>query len=377
MRSPWRIVAVLAALGVVAVLVAGRPTAGEDDEPFDPDGTGGDGARALVLLLEELGAEVTVDEGVPGADVDTAVALADTFDPDRAAGLLDWVDDGGTLVVADPSSPFTPIVTGPLGDLDELAADDIPSATCDVAELADVEQLAPGGGQLYEVPGGADSCFGDGDRAFVVAEARGAGRLVSVGGQGPFLNGGLGDGDAAVLAARLLVPGEGDRDVAFLVRDPSPPEATAPEGRPGEGDESLVDLVPDRVSLALAQLVIAFLAYVWFRSRRVGKPVPEPRPTTLAGSDLVAAVGRLRSQERDADRSAAVLRGDLHRTLCRRLGLPADTGVDDLVAVAERAGADPELLRAALEGRAVDDAALVTLARTIDQTRQEVLHEQP
>ena len=376
MSSPWRIVVVLAVLALAAIVIAGRPNGGGGDEAFAPDGTGSDGAKALVLLLEGLGVEVAVDDGVPDADVDTALVLADTLEPGRAAEVLDWVGAGGTLVVADPSSPFTPVVTGPIDDLEGLAADDLPASTCEVTELADVGRLAPVSGSLYEVPAGADSCFGDGERAFVVVEDRGAGRLVSVGGQGPFVNAGLGDGDDAVLAARLLVAGEGGGRVAFLVRDPDPPDAPVAEGRPGEGDETLLDLVPGRVSLALAQLAVAFLVYVWFRARRVGAPVAEPRPTTLAGSDLVEAVGRLRSAEGHPDRSAAVLRHDLHRTLCGRFGLPADTGVDELVAVAERAGADPDRLRAALQMTAEDDDALVASARTIDQTRQEVLHEQ-
>src|SRR5690606_13723224 len=114
-------------------------------------------------------------------------------------------------------------------------------------------------------------------------------------------------------------------------------------------EESLLDLVPGWVGLALLQLAIAFLAYAWFRARRVGRPMAEPRPTPLAGSELVDAVGHLRRAEKSPDRSAAVLRQDLRRTLCRRLGLPPDASTDELVAVAEQAGADPDQLRAALE----------------------------
>jgi len=366
----WRWVVVIGLLAVVAVLVAGRPTSREDEEDFDPEGTHSSGTKALVLLLEELGAEVVVTDGVPEHSTDAAIVFQDDFDPDRAGGVLDWARSGGTLVVADPASPLAPIVTGAVEE-DQLEADD-----CDVAGLDDVERVVAGGSR-FEVPEGAASCFGDGRQALVVVEGAGDGEVVAVGGPGPFVNDHLDEADNAVLAARLLLPeGEGTT-VAVLVQDPDPaPPVDDGEGRrPGEGDETLLDLVPSRVGLFLLQLVLAFLVYVWFRARRIGAPVAEPRPTPIAGSELVDAVGRLRREEKDAERTAAILRDDLRRTLCRRLGLPPHTPADHLVAVAEQAGLDPELLRAALTATAPDDDALVALARTIDRTRQEVLHE--
>ena len=103
----------------------------------------------------------------------------------------------------------------------------------------------------------------------------------------------------------------------------------------------------------------------------------EPLPTTLAGSELVAAVGQLLAQERDPERAAGLLRDDLRRTLGRRLGLGPDASLDELLAAAERAGADPDRLRDLVAGRTVADGeALTTLARDIDVIRREVLHEQ-
>ncbi len=375
MSGSWRWLALLGVVAALAVVIAGRPSAPDDDEPYSPESTEGSGARALVLLLEELGAEVDATEGVPDGDATTAVLLDDQLGGDRAEGVLDWVEGGGTLVVADAGSPFVPVATGPVeGSEDDR--DVIAAGRCDIEALAGVERLAPPEGLVFEAPTGSRTCFGDGVQAFVVEEDRGAGRLVSIGSQAPFVNTHLDAVDNAVLVAQLLAPEPDEATVTFLVRDPDPAPAPQDDGRPGEGGTSLSDLIPNRVLLALLQLALAFAAYVWFRARRVGKPVVEPRPTTLAGSDLVEAVGRLRRAEKDPERSAAILRDDLRRTLSRRLGVPADTSVDDLVAVAALTGADPDRLRAALEGRADDDDALVTLARTIAQTRQEILHEQ-
>jgi len=363
----WRFVLVLGAILVLVVLVAGDPD-NDPGAPLAPDATGPAGAKAMVLLLDELGADVDVEDGVPGAEVDTAVLLEDWLDESRADRLRRWVDDGGTLVVADPRSPFTPLVLAPLGagtfvdDADiELHRD-----ACDIEGLDEVERLDLAAGVTYEVPTGARSCFGDGTSAFVVEAAQGAGRVVAVGGPDPFTNDGLGRADAAVLVADLLAPRPEGTTVAFL--EPDDPVIA------GDGDQSLMDLVPERVILALIQLGLAFAVYVWFRARRAGRPVAEPLPTTMAGSELVEAVGRLLAQERDPERSAGLLRDDLRRGLARRFGLAPGADLDDLVAAAERAGADPDRLRAVLAGPAVTDGdTLIELARDIDTTRREIL----
>jgi hypothetical protein len=362
----WRFVLVLGAVLVLVVFVAGNPD--DAGEPLAPDATGPAGAKAMVLLLDELGADVDVEAGVPDDDVDTAVLLEDRLDGPRAEGLQRWVEAGGTLVVADPRSAFTPIVLGPLGaggPLDDTAVE-LDRGDCDMQDLDEVQRLDLAAGVGYELPSGSRSCFGDEESAFVVERTVGAGRLVAVGGPGPFTNDGLDRADAAVLVADLLAPEPEGTRVAFLER-----------GAPviaGDGEETLTDLVPEQVTLALVQLGLAFAVYVWFRARRAGRPVPEPLPTTLAGSELVDAVGRLLQQERDPERSAGLLRDDLRRGLARRFGLSPGADVDELVAAAERAGADPDRLRAVLAGPPVTDGdTLTTLARHIDTTRREIL----
>ena len=367
MNRSWRFALVLGLVLVLVVLVAGDPDE-DPGEPLAPDATGPAGAKAMVLLLDELGADVDIEDGVPGDDVDTAVLLEDRLDEARAAGVLGWVEDGGTLVVADPRSPFTPIVLEPLGEgtfIDD-AEIELDRADCDVDDLAEVEHLDLAAGVTYEVPREARSCFGDGTSAFVVEQEQGAGRLVAVGGPAPFTNDGLDRADAAVLVADLLAPEPEGTTVAFL--EPGAPLIA------GDGEESLTDLVPERVTFALLQLGLAFAVYVWFRARRAGRPVAEPLPTTLAGSELVEAVGRLLQQERDPERSAGLLREDLRRSLARRFGVAPGADLDDLVAAAEQAGADPDRLRAVLAGPPVTDGdALTALARDIDTTRREIL----
>ena len=367
MNRSWRFVLVLGVVLVLVVLVAGNPDE-DPGEPLAPDATGPAGAKAMVLLLDELGADVVIEGGVPDDDVDAAILLEDRLEGPRAEGLQRWVEAGGTLVVADPRSAFTPIVLDPLGDGGRLGDTEVEldRGDCDVEDLDEVERLDLAAGVGYEVPSGARSCFGDDESAFVVEQTLGAGRMVAVGGPAPFTNDGLDRADAAVLVADLLAPRPAGTRVAFLER-----------GAPvlaGDGEETLTDLVPEQVTLALVQLGLAFAAYVWFRARRAGRPVAEPLPTTLAGSELVDAVGRLLQQERDPERSATLLRDDLRRGLARRFGLSPGSDVEDLVAAAERAGADPDRARAVLAGPPVTDGdALTTLARDIETTRREIL----
>jgi hypothetical protein len=359
----WRFALVLVTVLLLAVLVVGAPAGGED-EPLDPRSTGESGARGLVVLLEELGADVDLERGVPADTAEAAVLLEDQLDDERRLEVREWVDRGGTLVVADPSSGLAPpVVAEDL--LSALSATPVlEREECDIDALDAVETVEPGGGLQYEVPLGAGSCFGDGDAAFVVAVDQGEGTVVAVGGPGPFTNEALDDADHAVMAAALLAA-DPPTEVAFL--EPSPP---------GSGDEGLLELVPVPVERALAQLAIAFLLYAWFRARRVGRPVLEPLPTELAGSELTAAVGQLLQQARDPAAAAEVLRRDLRRLLGRRLGVPPDAEPEVLADAAARRGGDRDRVLAALTRPVADDAELVVLGREIDDICVEVLHDE-
>lgn len=351
-------------LGAVVLLavVAGRPPV--DGEPLAPDGTGPAGAKGLVLLLEELGAEVSVTEGVPGADADVALLLSDQTPEDRVDDLRDWVRDGGRLVVADPGSPFTPLPAGSVDPLGGLVQSSIPPGICTIDALADVGRIDARGGLAYDVDGSTGRCYGDEEGAFVVTAADGEGTIASVGGAGLFTNEALGEFDNAVLAAALLAPEPGTT-VAFL----EPPA-------PGSGDAGLADLVAPGVKAGLAQLVVAFVLYAIWRARRLGPPIEEPQPVQIAGSELVSAVGELLQQARTPERAADLLRDDLRRRLCAHLGLAAGTPPDVVASVtASRTGADAEAVYAALAGPPVaSDHQLVALAQTHETIREELLH---
>jgi hypothetical protein len=348
--------AALAAL-VVLVLLVGAPS--EGGRPFDPRSTSPDGAKGLVLVLERLGAEVRT--ATTAGEAGAAVVLDDRLDEGQRDELLDWVAGGGTLVVADPASPLTPVV-------DDVVDGSRPQGACDVAALAAVGTVDVGDAVAYDVPSEAEgSCFGDGDAAFVVVQARGDGTLVSIGGADALLNERLDEADNAVLAAALLAPSPGT--VVSIVE-------AAPTV--GEGEETLLDLVSPGAKRAVLQLAVAFVLYALWRARRLGRPVEESQPVDIAGSELVDAVGQLLHQRRDPQRAAAVLQRDIRRRAAGLVGLPPDaptTALGD--ALASRAGVDRDDVHAVLSAQAItDDRQLVELAERLDAIRQEVTHGQ-
>ncbi|MGH9285318.1 MAG: DUF4350 domain-containing protein, partial [Acidimicrobiales bacterium] len=104
---PWL---VLAGAVLVAALVTGDR--GSDGPALDPSSTGPLGTRALVLLLESFGAEVSLTGDAPGAGTGTALLLVDDLGAERFDALTRWVRAGGTLLVADPRSRLAPPAEG-------------------------------------------------------------------------------------------------------------------------------------------------------------------------------------------------------------------------------------------------------------------------
>jgi hypothetical protein len=154
--------------------------------------------------------------------------------------------------------------------------------------------------------------------------------------------------------------------------DPVPSPGVVPAGATG-----VVGLLPTRVRLALAMGAVAFVLYAWHRAVRLGAPVRERRPVEVAGAELVVAVGGLLRRAGSPDRAAGVVRAEARAALRTRLGLSPDTPDAALVdVVATRTGRDRQAVAAVLLDAPVGSAAgLVDLCRSIDELRQEVLHD--
>lgn len=351
-RGLW-IVSILLVVVLAAYFGASRQTPGP---PLDPNSTSPDGARALVELVDRLGGQMEVREGVPREDVDVALVLEDRLPRDQASALEAWVDDGGVLVVADPTSLLTPSVGG--------GAVDLVDGSCSVAGLGDVARLDVGISRGYLDTGDGQTCFATAaGESFLVAQDRGSGMIVSLGGPDVFTNALLDEVDNAVLAGALLA-GEGRRSV--FVRP-----ALA-----GGGDRGLVDLVETPARAALAQLFVVFLVVVLWRGRRLGRPVTEPQPVQIQGSELTNAVGRLLRNNRRPDRAAAILRDHARRDLSSLLGLPLDASVDVVEStIAARTTLTEVETRRAVSDLVTSDDVLVEVAHLLSRIREELTRE--
>jgi hypothetical protein len=354
---PW--VGVVLGLALV-VAVAGRP--GEEGNPLDPASPGPLGTKGLVEVLRELGGQVRVSADRPGTGTETALVLSDDLTPQRRQEVLDWVRQGGTLVVADASSAVTEVEqvgSTRIGLLDaEL------ERRCAETALADVRRVAAPGGVVFEVPegGGARACFPRNNGAWLLIQPVGSGAVVRLGGASVLVNQELGEADNAVLLASLLVPAEGT-SVQVL----QPP-------LPGGGDAGLGDLIAPRVRLAMWQLVVAFVLLALWRARRLGRPVVEPQPVQLPGAELVVAVGNLLQRAKGRGQAAGLLTDDLRRSMAERLGLPPSAPAD-LVAdtVAARTGIPRgRVLRTLTQTAPRDEIELIALSQAIDTVRREV-----
>ncbi|MDQ1402449.1 MAG: hypothetical protein QOG03_765 [Actinomycetota bacterium] len=359
-----------AAILILLVVLSFAGARSNDGPPLDPTSTGDLGTRGLVLLLQDLGQRVDVTSDLPGPETKVALVLLDTLNQPRTDALSRWVDEGGTLVVTDPRSSLIPSTVVGSSQRDPLAADtERLTRRCNLPALGEVNNIDPSGGVVFDKPEGGSGCFPHGRGFFVTASAQGEGNIVAIGGPAVFVNSVIGKGDNSVLAASLLAATPGGRVTLFDPRHSDP-------GVAKEGGKSLGQLIPSRLKRAFWQLVIAFGLFVLLRGRRLGRPVLEPQPVPLAGSEIVVAVGNLLQQAKQRDAAANLLRADLRRTLSDRLGLSPDAP-DEVVAdqAATRAGIDRQQVLDALRTDPLPgEPALVALAQSVASVRQEVDH---
>ncbi len=354
-------------LGVVVLVLVVRRSSGEGT-PLDPAGTGRLGAKVLVLLLSEGGADVRVSARPPTPDRRTAILLADTLDQERADATTAWVRDGGTLVVTDPTSQLTQVAPVVASLTTAVGVDEVGGGCPAIGALAGIATIRTGGSLVFRRDGrapGAVGCFPAGPGDWLVATPLGRGTVVALGGAGAFVNSRLSRADAAGLAMALLAPAPG---TPTQVLSDLAPDAADIGGRPAGGDSGLFSALPAGAEVAGIQLLVVFLAVALWRGRRLGRPVVEEPPVEIPGSELVAAVGHLYQRGRHRRRAADVLAGQARRAVANRLGLPRSTDARTVAEVAAARTGMPigEAHAALAPPEPPDDEALVVLARATD-----------
>ena len=313
-----RMAIVVAAAVVVLAVIAIGPRRGFG-APLDPDSTGPLGVRGLVDVMIELGFDIRVEAGVPGPADQRALVIVDAMTDGQRDGVREWVRDGGTLVLADPLSDLAPSI----GGLTSIAfTEPTIEPECEDPAVRGVNRVSVADGFVFDGDGIGTSCFPRNDGAWMVRASEGQGQIVSLGGPLTLTNQLLDDADNAVLLVNLLAPTDGGGVMVIRGEDPA-----------GGGEDSLAEVLPDQVWLALAQIPLAWLGLVWWRGRRHGKPVLEDPPVRVDAAETTIAVGNLMRRAGQAQAAAQVLRWRLTHDLRLRLGIPDTIVGDTLVAV--------------------------------------------
>lgn len=356
---PWVLVIVIAA---VVVTASGRGSG--RGAALDPGATGATGAKGLALLIGRLGGSLDTSGTLPPARQGVTLVLADHLSAAARHRVGAWAGAGGTLVVADPSSDLAGVAPaqGPSPNSGIGAEGPLPP-DCDAPWAQGVDRVDTAGVALLARPVGATAaCFDAAGAFFAVERPAGAGRIISLAGPDLWTNHYLGRRANSVLAANLLVP-EPATTVAWLVGT-----------GPGGGHRSLLSLLPARVDELLIGLAVAFVVVAGWQGRRLGRPVPEEAPVVVPGSELVGAVSRLLARNDERSHAAELLRSGARRAVTATMAVdPSMEPATVSALVAERVHREPAWVTWTLYGPPpADDAALVGLARAVEDLRREV-----
>ncbi|MDX1658864.1 MAG: DUF4350 domain-containing protein [Nitriliruptorales bacterium] len=339
--------AALTVLGVLALLVAGGQ--GRLDGP--------DGTLAFERFVAASGGQITRG-GVP-VDGATLVFLEELRTPEEATEIVDWVADGGRLVLADPTSEIAAavgvstgaFVSGSVFGTAQVEPSCVAPAVVGVerVRVRSVDVVLSAGGQ----PEALTCLTSPGGDAYLISLSVGEGVVFVLGGRSIFTNEHLRDLDNAVLALRLV--GGPGADVVL--------GAPVPESRPAPG---VIASLPSAVRFGLLGLVLAAVTFAAVRWRRLGMPPDEPRPSPIPASALVDATGDLLRASQDHAYVGAELRRHHARQLGRRFGLPSDLEPAEVGhAVDDRLGLDGEAADLLGGPPPRDDDQLLRLARDL------------
>jgi hypothetical protein len=363
-RADWRRRALLGlTLAVIVGALWGVGAAAPPPSPYSPSSTSGDGAKALYLLLRELGARVETTGPLPAPGHAIVLVLRDELDDAARAQVVAWARQGGTLVVADPASRLAqaPVAFGGPNQ-PALAPSSLPPG-CPAPWVAGVASVDPGPAYLLEEAPGGSACFGDGANAFAFSRPIGRGVVVSLGGAAIWSNAYLAHADNALLAANLLVPVRG-----YEARWLTAPWVLG-------GTKTLWQLVPGRADAALAALGLGLLVACAWKARRLGRPVAETIIAPVPASELVAATGRLLARNRLYREAAQLERSELLSDLRHRFGqAPSTSAATVATVVAQQTGLPKARVLAALDGPPpAKEQDLLEIAGLLQEVRHEAL----
>lgn len=371
--SRARLPLLVAALVLLTVAVAALVRPAGSTVPLSVDNAGADGTRALAEVLRDQGVAVTqvrtTAQAVARAGAGTTLAVVTSWllTPDDVAELAST--DADLVLLGVEAADLDELSGGTLQLVTGVTAEGVLTADCDApaARAAQTVQPVPTG-RAITASGPAAVCFpvpgGSGAGLFATATAQG--RSVTAL-EDPFLLSNQQVATAGHAALGLTALGADDRLTWFL------PSAELPTGSTGPGAG---DLLPAWTGPAAALLAAVVAGAALWRGRALGPVVAEPLPVVVRSAETTRGRGRLYRRSRSRGHAAAALRAGTAHRCAQRIGLPRSAGapavIDALAAATRRRQDDVASL---LYGPPpTDDAALLALARALDQLESEVHH---
>lgn len=163
---------------------------------------------------------------------------------------------------------------------------------------------------------------------------------------------------------------------------PQPPDLPAPPDPPerprddsdldfGGGKDSIFTRLPGWLAFGGLQFLLAFAALIWWRARRRGALVGEPRPVEVPANELLAGQAGLYRRSGDVAHVARILRAATLRRITRRLG--GEHTNDQLVdTVANRLGVPAQQIGTVLFGDVPDESTLNDVAAHLEWIETEL-----
>lgn len=308
--------------GLVLVLiglnVASRAVETVFPEPGGPASsayaTSEDGFAAYAELLRRAGHEVERVRELPREldlpPAETTVVLADAGlveEPDALA-LAQFVEAGGRLVAAGRAFGWPRHVAEPPPEWDAAPVQAI-RVLAPRAELGRVRQLAGAEAGSWGEAGASLPLLGDGDASLLTVARTGAGEVFFLADSAPLRNETLAAADNAALALGLAGPPA--RRVAFLER------------YHGFGEQRGFWAIPDSWLVTLGGMLVAALAFMLARGRRLGPPEAAARELAPPRRLYVESIGPLLARTRRPAEAVAPLRARALES-AELVGLPAD-----------------------------------------------------
>ena len=317
----------------------------------------------MARVLDDQGVEVDVvrsaddleEAGVDGSA--TVVVTSSEQLGGSTVGRLLADTRGARLVLVDPGPELLWLLDRPGGGGSVPTGDPVP-ADCDDPLLSGLRIEVD---DARAMPG--DGCFGDS----VVTGPRpdGDGDLVLVGAPDLLTNDQVLRADNAAVALRAL--GQSDRLVWYVA---SYDDLVADDG------VDVYSLLPDWLAPGFGLVVLATLALLLWRGRRLGPLSVEPLPVAVKAIETTRSRGRLYRRSGDRAHAAAVLRTAARARLRARMRLGPGTDDQTLVRdVARHVGRSEAEVADLLAGHGREPATdrdLITLANALAALEEEV-----